>query len=281
MSAPKEPAKATARSPFAGCAIFICVGLIIIFLIIFSIYSFYRQYSEIAKFTDDKPALVEISKVVDREPELNDLAERLEAFRQTLVDGKESSLALSADDLNTSIAVYDVLKDFRGTLRITEIRKDDLVIAVSFPLNGKPRLTKNGEQGLFATDRRYLNGDIIAKPEVFEGEVVLQISDIKVPDKKVAKEFIERMSPHRVTERYKTDTVLGPAMKKLTGVSIEDGKVVLRRKEGEKVVATIDRNQVDAGASRLFKFFGVGASIFLIFAACVIFLGLRRKSPTA
>ncbi len=276
-----EPAKSTARSPFAGCAIFICVGLVIVFLIFFSIFSFYRQFGEIAKFTDETPAPVEVTRIEDRESDLNSLAERLEGFRQQLVDGKESSLELSADDMNTAIAAYEPLKDFRGTLRITEIRAGDMLVAVSFPLNGKPRLTRAGEQGTITTDHRYLNGTLVAVPEVVEGEVVLRISDIQVPGKTVAPEFIDRMSPHRLTERYKTDPTLGPAMKNLSGAAIADGKVVLRRKEGEKSATTFDRAQVDSATNRLFKFFAVGASAFLIFVAGVIFLGLRRKSKAA
>ena len=281
MSTPEDPAKATARSPFAGCAIFICVGLMMIFLIVVSIVTFYRQYHAIAKFTDDQPVPVAITSTEGREAELNQLAERLETFRQDLVDDKDSTLALSADDLNTALAVYEPLKDFRGTLRVEEIGEKNLRIAVSFPLNGKPRLTREGESGIITTDRRYLNGTLIAQPELFEGEMVLQISDIQVPGKTVAKEFIERMSPHRITERYKDDPVIGASMKKLTGVEISGGKLVLRRKGGEKIVTTITDKQVDAASGRLFRFLGVAASIFLIFVAGVLFLGLRKKRSDA
>ncbi|RYD25530.1 MAG: hypothetical protein EOP87_24255 [Verrucomicrobiaceae bacterium] len=272
-----EPAKATARSPFAGCAIFICVFVMMIFLIVISIVTFFRQYKEIAKFTDDKPVPVAITPIEDREADLNRLAERLEVFRQELADEKDTSLALSADDLNTAMAAYDSLKDFRGTFRIEEIGEKDLRIAASFPLNGMPRLAREGESGGITTDHRYLNGTIIARPELFEGEMVLQISDIQVPGKTVVKEFIERMSPYRVTERYKTDPILGPTMKKLTGVELSRGNLVLRRKAGEIISTTITDQEVDVASSRLVKFLAIGASVFLLFVACMLFLGLRKK----
>ena len=278
MSAPNEPGKATARSPFAGCAIFICVGVMIIFLMVISVVTFFRQYKEIAKFTDDKPVVVEVTPTEGREAEINELAERLETFRQDIMDGKEATLALSADDLNTAIAVYEPLKDLRGTLRFTEIGEKDAKIAISFPLNGKPRRTREGEGGVITTDHRYLNGTLTAKPELFEGEVVLQISDIQVPGKTVVREFTERMSPHRIAERYKTDLVLGPAMKQLTGAEIADGKIILRRKEGEKIITSIDNKQVDSASNRLFKFLGIAASVFLAFVAVVIFITSRKKS---
>lgn len=274
----KEPGKATARSPFAGCAIFICVVLMILFLMVISVVTFFRQYKEIVKFTDDKPVVVEITPTEGREAELNKLAERVETFRQQIMDGHEATLALSADDLNTAIAVYEPLKELRGTLRITEIGEKDMRIAISFPLNGKPRLTHEGEAGFMTTDHRYLNGTLTAKPELFEGEVVLQISDIQVPGKTVVREFTERMSPHRIAERYKTDPIIGPAMLKLTGVEIADGKIVFRRKEGEKIITSIDNKQVDDASNRLFKFLGVAASVFLAFVALVLFITWRKKA---
>lgn len=272
-----EPAKATARSPFAGCAIFICVGVMMIFLIVISIVTFFRQYKEIAKFTDEKPVPVVISTIEGREAEVNRLSERLETFRQDLIDGKDSTISLTPDDLNTAVAIYEPLKDFRGTFRIQEIGEKDLRITTSFPLNGMPRLAREGESGGFTTDPRYLNGTIIAHPELFEGEVVLQISDIQVPGKTVAKEFIERMSPYRITERYKTDAVIGAAMKKLTAVEISGGNVILRRKAGETIPTAITDKQVDTASGRLVKFLAIGAAAFLLFVGIVLFLGLRKQ----
>lgn len=280
MSAPAAR-QATARSPFAGCAIFICVFVMMIFLIVMSVVTFFRQYAAIEKFTFEQPAPVEVSSVEDREAELNQLAERLENFRQQLIDDKDTSLALTADDINTALAVYEPLKELRGTFRVREIGDKDIRIDVSFPLNGKPRLSRDGEGGMFTTDNRYLNGTLAATPELFEGEVVLQISAIEVPGKTVVPEFVERMSPHRITERYKTDPVIGAAMKKLTGLSLADGTLILRRQEGEKILTTIDDKQVDSAAGRMFKFFAIGASFFLLFAAVIIFLGLRRKPEGA
>jgi hypothetical protein len=282
MSTPTaEPAKATARSPFAGCAIFICVVLMIVFLLVFSVFSFFKQYNAIAKFTDDKPAPVEITSIENREADLNALAVRLEAFRQDLLDDKETSISLTADDLNTALAAYEPLKDLRGTLRVLEITADHIRFATAFPLNGKPRLTHDNEPGLVTVDHRYLNGFITAKPELFEGEVVLQVSNLEVPGKIVAPEFTARITPYRISERYTTHPTIGPAMKKLSGAELTDGHLILRRKAGEKIPTVIDNKQVDAGTNRLFTVFGIAASVFLIFVAIVIFLGLRRKAPGA
>ena len=75
---------ASARSPFAGCAILIAALAVMVFLIGFSVVTLFRQFNEIAKFTAEKPVPVEVSPLENQEAGLNNLAERVEAFRQQL-----------------------------------------------------------------------------------------------------------------------------------------------------------------------------------------------------
>ncbi|MCU0777056.1 MAG: hypothetical protein MUF86_05235 [Akkermansiaceae bacterium] len=76
--------EATARSPFAGCAILIAALLVMVFLVVFSVFTLFRQFAEIEKFTSDKPRMLEVSKLEDQEAALNRLAEKLEsACRKT------------------------------------------------------------------------------------------------------------------------------------------------------------------------------------------------------
>jgi len=267
----------SARSPFAGCVILIAALLVMVFLVVFSIVTLFRQFNEIAKFTGEKPVLIEVSKLDDQEPALNRLAERLEAFRQQLDGEKEAALALTADDLNLAIAAYQPFADLRGTFRIAAIEGETLRIAISFPLNGKPRFTKKGESGWIASDNRFLNGTLIARPALLKREVVLQLDEIDVPSAAVPREFIEQMSPYRITERYLTDPVLGPAMARLTRVGISDGKMVLTRVPGESAADEISNEQVDHASNRFFVILGLAACVFLLFAGTVIFLGLRGK----
>ena len=141
----------SARSPFAGCAILIAALAVMVFLIGFSILTLFRQFNEIAKFTGTKPVPVAISSLESREPELNRLAERIETFRQQLAGDGETSLALSADDLNLAIAAYEPLKELRGTFHVTEIAGNNLRVAISFPLNGRPRFARDDEPGWIAS----------------------------------------------------------------------------------------------------------------------------------
>lgn len=278
MSQPQAVKQDSARSPFAGCAIFIAAFLVMAFLIGFSVLTLFRQFKEIAKFTDDQPVAIPISSVAGKELELKNLTTRVETFHQQLASEAETSLALSADDLNLAIAAYEAFTELRSTFRVLNIEGHQLRIAISFPLNGKPRLSRAGEKSWITSDSRYLNGTMVAHPELLKKQLVLSLDDLEVPGKKVAPEFIDQMSPYRITERYLTDPIIGPAMAKITRIAVVDGKLILSRKPGENPPDTITDAQVDSGSSRLFTALGIAAVCFLAFATVIMLIGIRKKA---
>ncbi|MEO8617186.1 MAG: hypothetical protein ABI600_18760 [Luteolibacter sp.] len=278
MKQPKAPYEASARSPFAGCAILIAAVAMMVFLIGFSIFALFRQFGEIAKFTADKPVPIEVSPLENQGAEFTALTQRLAKFRDELSGDSESSLTLSADDVNLAIAAYDSFKELRGTFHITKIENETVRIAISFMLNGKPRFSRNGEPGWVASDSRYLNGTLVARPLLMKNEVVLTLDTIEVSGANVPREFIEQMSPYHITERYLADKILGPAMAKLTRVGVTDGKIVLTRNPKESPVGMITNEQVDSGSGRLFMSLGLAATAFLIFAGIIVLIGLRAKA---
>jgi hypothetical protein len=93
----------------------------------------------------------------------------------------------------------------------------------------------------------------------------------------VPREFIEQMSPYRIAERYLAHPILGPAMAQLSSVEVANGSLRLFRKPGESPADTITDEQVDAASSRFFLILGAAASLFLVFAGIIIFIGLRGK----
>jgi len=279
---PSEPSKDnSARSPFAGCAILIAALAVMVFLIGFSILTLFRQFNEIAKFTAEKPIPIEVTSLENQELPLNQLAERIETFRQQLTSDTEASITLSVEELNLAIATYDAFKELRGTLRVQSIQNETLRLAISFPLNGRPRFARDGEPGWIASDQRFLNGVMVARPNLLKREVILSLDTIEVPGKKVAPEFIDQMSPYRIAERYLVDPVLGPAMAKLTRVAVADGKLVFTRKPGEIPADMITNAQVDSASTRLFTVIGIAAACFLAFAGIIVFIGLRTKARKA
>lgn len=278
MSQETEKSKEVSqKSPFAGCAILIAAVLVMLFMIIFSVVVLFRQFNEIEKFTEDAPRKIEIDGLEDRETELNRLAEKIEVFRLAVKDGESAVLELDPGEMNLAIAAYDAFKDLRGMLSVREITSERMMFDISFRLNGKPRLPKEGERGVMASDPRFLNGTLIAEPGLLNREVVLQVREIEVEKADVAREFIEQMSPYRIAERYVGDGGIGAVMSKLTSVELADGSIRFVRERGELPEDTVTDRQVDDASRRLFTFLGIAASIFLFFVAIVVFVGLRLK----
>ncbi len=265
------------KSPFAGCAILIVALAVMGFLVGFSIFALFRQFNEIVKFTGDKPAKIETVSVENREGDLNRLAEKLESFRLAVTDDKPAVLQMTAEEMNLAIAAYEPFKDLRGTLRVVSVSPESIVFEISFQMNGKPRMAKEGEGGLMASDPRYLNGTLVATPGLLQREVILQISEINVPGAKVPKEFILQMSPYRIAERYNGTEGIGASMAKLTNVELGDGFVRFEKKEGVVPKDTVTDEQVDVMSIKVFKFFAIAACGFLVFVGIVLFLALRMK----
>jgi hypothetical protein len=186
-------------------------------------------------------------------------------------------MELTAEEMNLAIAAYESFKDLRGKFRVTSISQKEIRLEISFQLNGKPRMAKEGEGGWIASDPRYLNGTMIAKPALLNKEIVLQISEIEVPGKKVAEGFLGQMSPYRIAERYAGKEGIGGVMSELTSVELGEGAVRFVKIAGEKPKDTITNSQVDTASHRLFTFFAIAACLFLLFVAVVIFVGLRLK----
>ena len=269
------------RSPFAGCAILIAALVVMVFLIAFSITSLFRQSNEIIKFTAEQPVAIPVEPLDQHAPELTALAARLDAFHHQLAGKDRATLTLTADEMNLAIAAYEPFNDLRGTLRVIAIGDGVMRLAISFRLNGKPRLARPDEHGWISSDPRFLNGTMVARPVLLNHELVLSIDTMEVPGAKVPREFIEQMSPYRINERYLTDRILGPAMERLTRVSITDGKLVLERVPGETPADVIGKEQVDSAGQRLFKTLAIAACVFLAFAAMVAFSAFRAKRREA
>ena len=249
---------------------------VMVFLVVFSTWSLFRQAHEIEKFTAPSPLPVEVSSLEGGAVELHALTEKLENFRQELASEGATALTLSAQEMNLAIAAYEPFKDLRGTLRVLAVDDSTLQLGISFKLNGQPHLARNGESGWIHADPRYLNATLIARPQLLGRELVLQLETLQVPGTTVPREFIGQMSPYRITERYLTDTRIGPAMAQLTSVEVRDGHLVLHRTPGVVPADRISHQQVDAANSRLFSLLGLAACVLLGLAGLVVFVRSRR-----
>jgi hypothetical protein len=272
------PPQASARSPFAGCLILILALLLLIGLIGFTAWMPFRQATEIEKFTKEAPAPLVVEPTEGNEAKVNTLVERLEAFRTALNDdAKPASIELTADDLNLAIAAFPQVAELRKSFRIREITADALVVDICYQLNGRPRLAKENEEGLMASDPRYLIGTIKGRPQLARRELALQVDALEVPGSTVPDGFMEHFSTLRLFERYLKDPVLGPAMGKMTRAEVKDGKMVLARIPGENPPEVVSDDTFQKGSQRFLTLLGIAACLFLAFAAAMVFLGIRKQ----
>ncbi|QJE98722.1 hypothetical protein [Luteolibacter luteus] len=277
---PQAPqAQATARSPFAGCLILILALLMLVFLIGFSAWMPFRQAAEIEKFTQPSPTPLPVEAIEGNEPKVNALVERMETFRSGLEGdaAQPARLELSAEDLNLAIAAFQPVEQLRSSFRIREITKDALIIDICYKLNGRPRLAKDGEDGPVTSDPRYLIGTIKGHPELMRRELILKVDALEVPGATVPQGFLDHFSTLRIFEAHLKHPVLGPAMAAMTRVGLEDGKMVLSRIPGEAPPDVISEEQFRQGGSRIVKYLGIGACVFLAFAATMVFIGVRKQ----
>lgn len=273
------PPQATARSPFAGCLILILALLMLLFLIGFTAWMPFRQAAEIEKFTRETPAPLAVDPIEGNEPKVNDLVTRLEAFRNGLQGdaATPARIELTAEDLNLAIAAFEPVKELRTSFRVREITAGALVIDICYKLNGRPRLAKDGEEGPIASDPRYLIGTLKGRPQLMQRELVLKVDALEVPGSTVPEGFMNHFSTLRILEKSRTDPLLGPAMAAMTRATLEDGRMILARIPGETAPDVVSDADFRKGGGRLITWLGIGACLFLAFAAAMVFFGIRRQ----
>jgi hypothetical protein len=67
----------------------------------------------------------------------------------------------------------------------------------------------------------------------------------------------------------------------MTRAELEDGKMVLSRIPGETPPDVVGDADFRQGGGRVIKWLGIGACLFLAFAATMVFVGLRRQRRAA
>ena len=201
-------------SPAAGCIILSTVILVFGVLIVHYTLRGLWMNREIDKFTFATPELTEAAKP----DEAQTLAanNKIIAIRDAALDNQTERFTLTAEDLNTLIASQDLLADFRGSATVLRITEGGITAKVS------------QKYGSFRRDTfRYLNGEIDWVPVLRRKTIVFQVRDIRVPGKEVPKKFIESFSSQDLFKLDPNHPELGPVMRELDRVYLEDGQVVV------------------------------------------------------
>lgn len=268
----------SARSPLSGCTILILAVLMLVFLIGFSIWTPFRQATEIEKFTKAEPEPLPVLSLETEEGAARELKERLEIFRSELSDAdKEARIELDTKDLNLAVAMFPALEELRKSFFVQKIDGEDLVIDICYQLNGRPRFAKEGEDGPITADPRYLVGTLHGHPMLTKRELVLQVDSLDVPGAEVAEGFMGHFSTLRIFEKSLNDPEIGPVMAKLTQAKLEGGKLVLARIPGDPIPDVVTDDLFQKTGGKIAVFLGGAALIFIVLAGTVLYLGYRKQ----
>ncbi|MDA1006530.1 MAG: hypothetical protein O3A87_08640 [Verrucomicrobia bacterium] len=268
--ADKQSRTPSTRSPLAGCTIVIVGICAMAFLVGFVIWNLFKLDKEIAKFTTDQAVPIPAPDLVEDITAYNDFKSRIEIFKDTEGNGDDATLELTAHDINMAIASFDEFTELRHTFSVSEVVDGKLHIAISFPLRGKP----------LSDEMRYLNGTMIAVPKLVGDEIILDIEKIEVPDAVVPDGFIGQMSPYRISQRYMEDELLGGWMKRLTAVSVNDGKVALTVNAAQAAEEELPED-VSPFVNRFLLVTGASAAGFIGIVVILALLAKRRRKTSS
>jgi len=273
-SAPASPPaqdpnpKQTGRNPGAGCLIIIVAILSLSFLVGYGIWNLFKLDRELSKFTEPEPRPTPVPDLVEQAAAVNVLNSRIETFTTDQGNKRPATLTVTPEEINLALAAFAKFADLRKTLSVRSIADGKLHLQISFPLRGSPT------EGGF----RYLNGTMVATPELTGSEIILIVDRIEVPGSTVPKGFIGQLSPYRLSERYREDETLGPWMAKLTGLSVGEGTLTLAIEPGQTPPASAPPEIESKHIVRFATLFGI---VLLGFLGLMIYAARRGKKIRA
>jgi hypothetical protein len=189
---PAEPTVRTIKeprggsNPLYGCAILLIAACTFGFIIGWTLYSGWKQSSEIGTFTSaDAPALPPL-ELEARQKAL--VQTKLEGFALVAATGRPVTLTTTVDELNTILvlAAEAGVADYRDMVRFTGMDPgtQSLKADIRWKMNNLPFVD--------APDR-YLAGHATFKPAIENGALELHIETIDVPGKTVTPGFLRQL----------------------------------------------------------------------------------------
>lgn len=255
----------SAKSPAAGCVIMVIAVLALVFLVGFAVWNLFKLDQELSKFTEKEARPLPTPDLVAEAEAVNVLNSKLEIFRTDEGNKRPASLVLTPVEINLAIAAFEEFTELRETFVVREIVDGKLLIDIAFRMRGSP--TKGGY--------RYLNGRMTATPRLEAGEIVLDVEKIEVGEgEPVPEGFLGQFSPYRITEAYKDDETLGPWMKKLTTLKLEEGLLRLEAQPDPEPAVTGPRRLT---RRRLLKIAALGGVILVAFVGLMVYAARKSR----
>lgn len=271
------------RSPFAGCLILIVMAVVVLILAASAAYSVVKQTEAYKTFTETEPKPAPIADLEGQETELNSLIARLRHFDHEMSNDRPAQIELDRDDLNLAIAHFEVFQSFRGQLYFKTITANHLLGTLHYPFRSTGDLPKFIREPLKIEVRENnLNGTFIGTPLLTDGKLIITMESITPTKGEIPDEFFQQISRFLISgqleQELKDDPKKEPELltklKKLTSLSLEEGKLTL----GFSPDATPPSAQIEANAmaTKAKQLVALGAIIFIL-TMILFFVVLSRR----
>lgn len=197
----------------AGCAIFIVILAVMLFLGIFATYQYFDFKKAVISISQEQAKTLIESPVTDDQQ--TTIRQKFLKFATTVRAGEKSTLTLDVTELNQAIHTFDKLASFRGKMQFTHITDKHLHALIALPV----RAGFDGE--------RFLNGSIDMRPVIAQGSL-FPIADNVTADtgKPVPPKFSKEFPTLMFTE-YRNDESLTDVFHKLSNCTLSDGKLII------------------------------------------------------
>ncbi len=210
-------------SPYAGCWLFVVCGGVLLCMLSWGLFTFFKQSAQLDEFTDTAAQLLPVAKP---EPAaITALEEKLTTFDKSVKAGQGGTLSLDTGELNTLFAAEKPFESVRSVIVFEGI--DTVIHArVSLPMR------------TMKLEARWLNAvfDFVPGTKKDKGFYV-DLKAITVPGKTVTPGFeanyktggyLDRM----LVEEFREDKKWGWILRKFDDVKLESGKLVIETKPG-------------------------------------------------
>lgn len=272
------------RSPFAGCLILIVIGIVICILVGTTAYTLKKQTDAYQTFTEEEARPAPVEDPSKFPAKFNSLANRLRHFDHEVKNNRPAEIELTPLDLNLAIARFDALKNFRGQFHFDTITDTELSGTLHYPFNSNKNLPGfvRSILGIEARDNN-LNGTFSGTPLLTDGKLILNFTKINSSRGDIPEELLANISRVLISgelekaleEDPENPPELLKTLRKLTSLSLRDGKLILTHTPGQ--VPPSVKEESDAMATKAKQLIALGAVIFILTMILFFILMSRRQ----
>ena len=260
-------------SPLAGCSMFIITGGIALMIVIVGLWVGNEMQNQIRSFTEENAQDVQSVDLNGKESAQVALKSKFVGFRHDIEAKHKAEITLSAEELNLSVATFEILKPQRGRLFISGVQDDQITADISYPL-------KDGMMSIFTGKVRYLNGSITIEPELVEGAVFPRIVEIKPAAGGSIPEELRQEISKTILHPIMNDEELGPLFKSLSSVEIKDNTLIVQTDPGYQIPDAPVEETPKTFLDRFMIGFGVISVIFLAIVSFILILSRRKAKES-